>query len=157
MTLDIETEIQKLRANRLMEEDEQIDLYEEALDNILAARDPAHIPLLCQGFDDHTEHHEVMHRLVHIIDSYDEKGKFEHRLTGFLRGVPTMVPHATDWLEIMLFRILNHDTARSAFGRALAASGPAVQQPVQQALAKIAREDPAAFSAKVQEVNTSAV
>lgn len=64
MAINIESATQQLRDNRLMKDTEQIKLFEEALEEIGAEENVAHIAALCQGFDDNTEHQEVMFGLV---------------------------------------------------------------------------------------------
>lgn len=152
MAINIELATRQLRDNRLMKDNEQIRLFEEALEEIGAEENVAHIPALCQSFDDNTEHREVMVGLVHIIEGYADFSSREEELSYFLQGTPAMLPHASDWLRTMLVRILNHDASRQVFRELLAASASTIKEPIYSALQKISAEDPSDFEDKVNQV-----
>ncbi|WP_052732400.1 Imm30 family immunity protein [Hymenobacter terrenus] len=152
MNTSVELAIQQLRDNRRMEADEQLTIFEEVLDQIAEDEDITNIPALCQGFDDDTDHSEVMWGLIHLIESYDRFSSRAEQLRYFLQGAPAMLPHAAEWLTTMLARVLNQDQARQALANELAASPPAVREPVVDVLRKLAAEDSERFATKVSEV-----
>jgi Immunity protein 30 len=152
METSIELAVIKLRDNRLMKSDEQLAVYEQTLDEIGDDEDVTNIPALCLGFDDRTEHREVMSGLISIIEGYDSFSSIEEQLKYFLQGAPNMLPHASDWLRTMLVRIINDAGARLLFKKLLASGDPSSTEAVRTALHKIAVDDAAKFEAKVKEV-----
>jgi hypothetical protein len=152
MATNIELATQKLRDNRLMKNNEQIGLFEEALEQIIEDENVEHISALCQGFDDNTEHSEVMFGLIHTIEGYDRISSPTEAISTFIQAAPSMLPHAADWLRTMLVRILNDADSRLLFSQLLASSGPNSKEPIRTILQKISAEDPADFEAKVSEV-----
>ena len=152
MAINLESTTQQLRDNRLMKTDEQIRLFEEALEQIGDEGNVSQIAALCQGFDDNTEHSEVMFGLIHTIEGYDNISSSEEALSNFLEAAPSMLPHAADWLRTMLVRILNDAHSRPLFSQLLATTNSASQEIIRTALQKISIEDPAKFEEKVKEV-----
>lgn len=148
----IKAKIVQLCANRLMKNDEQLNIYEQSLDEIGDNEDVANIPALCFAFDDETEHREVMSGLIPIIEGYNSFSSREEQLKYFIKGAPNMLPQASDWLRTMLVRILNHDESRKLFRELLAGSSDEAKVAVRAALQNISKEDPAKFKAKVDEV-----
>lgn len=120
MAINLESTTQQLRDNRLMKTDEQIRLFEEALEQIGDEGNVSQITALCQGFDDNTEHSKVMFGLIHTIEGYDNISSSEEALSNFLEAAPSMLPHAADWLRTMLVRILNDANSRPLFSQLLA-------------------------------------
>jgi Immunity protein 30 len=152
MAINLESTTRQLRDNRLMKNDEQIRLFEEALEQIGDEGEVAQIAALCQGFDDNTEHSEVMFGLVHTIEGYDNISSAEEAMSNFLEAAPVMLPQAADWLRTMLVRILNDANSRLLFSQLLATTNPASQNVIRAALQNISTEDPAKFGDKVKEV-----
>ncbi|RZK34940.1 MAG: hypothetical protein EOO61_12765 [Hymenobacter sp.] len=152
MAINIESATRQLRDNRLMKDNEQIRLFEEALEEIGAEENVAHIAALCQGYDDNTEHQEVMFGLVHTIEGYDRLSSSEEAISNFIEAAPAMLPQAADWLRTMLVRILNDASSRLTFSQLLATSNPVAKEAIRTALQNISAEDPTKFEAKVNEV-----
>lgn len=153
MAINIQLEAEKLYNNRLMQDDEQIALFEEALERIGSEHDFQHIPLLCRAFDDETEHYEVMYGMVHAVERYDKFSTPAQATAKFINAIPSMLPHAAEWLETLLFGILNDDASRRVFAEQLANSPQDVQNQVRSILRKIVADDPGAFQNKVAEVS----
>lgn len=151
MEINIDVETQKLVQNRLMETNEQIGSFEDALANIFSLNEAKHIPALCMGFDDSTEQQDVMFGLIHTIESYDQSFGIEVCTRQFIAGVKNMVPHATKWLEIILIRYLNDDASRNVLkkelGNADAASKKIISEALNQLIAKGGE-----FSTRIKEV-----
>ncbi len=152
MELTTELALQQLRDNRLMKDYDQLTLFEEASYYLGDDENVTNIPALCQGFDDNTEHLEVTSGLIPIIEGYDRFSGPEEPLKYFIQGVPTMLPHAAEWLRTMLVRILNSTESRPLFAQLLTASPTATQEIIGGALRKIATESPDRFAVKVAEV-----
>lgn len=153
MAINIQLEAEKLYNNRLMQDNEQIALFEEALERIGDEHDFQHIPLLCRAFDDETEHYEVMYSMVHAVERYDKFGTPDQTSAKFISAIPSMLPQAAEWLETLLFGILNDNASRQIFAKQLAISPQNVQNQVRSTLRKIVADDPQAFQTKVAEVN----
>ncbi len=152
MATDIKLLTQQLRDNRLMKNNEQIGLFEEAVEQISYEENVKDISALCQGFDDSTEHSEVMFGLIHTIEGYDRLSSPTEAISNFIQAAPTMLPQAADWLRTMLVRILNDTDSRLLFSQLLATSSPSSKEPIRAILQKISADDPAKFEAKVSEV-----
>ncbi|WP_052732446.1 Imm30 family immunity protein [Hymenobacter terrenus] len=152
MATNMELITQQLRANRLMKNNEQIELFEDALAQISSYEKVEHISALCQGFDDQTEHSEVMFGLIHTIEGYDRISSPLEAIDSFIQAAPSMLPHAADWLRTMLVRILNDANSRLLFSQLLAKSNPDAKELIRGILQKIAADDPSKFKAKVNEV-----
>ncbi len=152
MTTSIELATQQLRDNRLMKNNEQIGLFEEAIEQISDDENVEHISALCQGFDDNTEHSEVMFGLIHTIEGYDRLSSPSAAISSFIQAAPTMLPHAADWLRTMLVRILNDANSRLLFRQLLANSEANSKELIRAVLQKISADDPTKFEAKVSEV-----
>lgn len=152
MSISIESEAKKLYDNRLMQNDEQISLFEEALVRIEDEHNFQHIPLLCRAFDDETANYEVMYEMVHAIERYDKISTPAQATAQFISAIPFMLPHAGEWLEILLFGILNDNTSRQVFAEKLADSSQSIKDQVHNVLRKIVADDPESFQHKVAEV-----
>jgi hypothetical protein len=153
MAITLEQAAQDLYANRLMLDNEQISAFEEALTRITSERDFHHIPLLTRALDDATEQYDVMDSVVHAIERYDKFSSPAKATATFIEAIPSLIPQAGEWLDIMLYRILNDDASRQVFAEQLAASSLTVREKVTSVLNKIAAEEPQAFQTKVAEVS----
>lgn len=152
MPVNVEGEAQKLRTSRLMLDEQQIHDFEEAVENITSLSNPEHISLLCSGFDDATEHYEVMFGLVHAVESYDEVASSDITTGYFLKAVPSLIPHASGWAKTLLLRILNHDESRKVLRVHLKNTDLHAQEAVTTVLRELAAEKPDTFQQKVDEV-----
>ncbi len=65
---------------------------------------------LVDGFDDKTENEEVMFSLVHALEYYAEQKGAEVYINKILSCLKLMNPHALNWAEILILRIINDDT-----------------------------------------------
>ncbi len=137
-----------------MVDDEQVASFKETIERITSLSDPKHITLLCLGFDDATEMHEVMFGLVHAIESYDAIAGPEVATTNFINALPLLLPHASDWAEILLSRILNDKESQALLRRLLKATSSNIQEVVSSILRNLADEDPKQFKRKVEGVLT---
>lgn len=90
--MDIQVEILKLQASRLLSNAHEINDFECAIENIVSLRDVTLVKDLCSGFDDQTKDHEVMFGLIHAIEDYDgEEGLFEMaKILKPLQGLPNI-------------------------------------------------------------------
>ena len=138
--------------NRLLRSNDEIDTFEAAREAIAERKNPKDISLLCQAFDDETEEYEVMFGLVHTIEMYDKTSTAEIATTEFVKAIPFMADKATEWLEVLLFRILNDDDSRLIFARVLGETDSNIRSYILRVLGKIVNEDPEEFETKVDEV-----
>ena len=152
MAVNVEVETNKLIANRLMITEQQVDYFEEAIEKLAASSNPEHIKFLCQGFDDATEHYEVMFGLVHTIESYDTTVSPDVATRCFINALPLLLPHASGWAQTLLLRILNHKTSRDTLRKQLKNSDLNVQEVITILLQELAVKKPDEFRQKVDEV-----
>jgi hypothetical protein len=95
--------------NRKMETDEQIESFEQALNLIFSRHDFNDFESLIKGFDDNTENEEVMFSLVHAVEYFAEQKDAKNYINEVLSSLNLMNPHALNWAEILILRIINND------------------------------------------------
>lgn len=149
--MNIQEETSKLTNNRLMQSNEQIALFEEAMTNIFDLQNIDHIRFLCLGFDDRTEQDDVMFGLIHAIEAYDGTFGIEPVTREFILSSPQFVQHANKWLEIILIRYLNDGIAKDALKKELKKADKKSQEIIFEALKRIQAEN-AHFSEAIKEV-----
>jgi hypothetical protein len=99
----------ELMNNRKMKTDEQIASFEQALNLIFSRHDFNDFESLIKGFDDNTENEEVMFSLVHAVEYFAERKDAKNYINGVLSSLNLMNPHALNWAEILILRIINND------------------------------------------------
>lgn len=152
--MDIKTCLKKLHDNRLLENEIEIQEFEDSLSKILDHGDVSVISDLCLVFDDSTEQFEVMFGLVHGIESL-YKNNIEEGLTFVAKAVPKMINQAKEWVKVLHYRILNHSQVRLAYGRVLSQLDSSIVVTIKNLLIEIKNEDPEMFSKAVDEVVSS--
>lgn len=152
--MDIKTCLKKLHDNRLLENEIEIQEFEDSLSKILDHGDVSVISDLCLVFDDNTEQFEVMFGLVHGIESL-YKNNIEEGLTFVAKAVPKMINQAKEWVKVLHYRILNHSQVRLAYGRVLSQLDSSIVVTIKNLLIEIKNEDPEMFSKAVDEVVSS--
>lgn len=65
--MDKESYIKVLKENRKLKNDNEIEIFEDAIEKLLETND---VKCLYCGFDNDTEEEEVMFGLVHAVESY---------------------------------------------------------------------------------------
>ncbi|MEC3606268.1 MULTISPECIES: Imm30 family immunity protein [Bacillus] len=150
--MNIQTELKKLRDNRLLRNSDEINEFESAIANIVELEDADHIEYLCQGFDDSTEEDEVMFGLIHAIESYDNKFDGEITLKKFAEAVPSMLPHAKEWSKIMHKRILNHEPSRITYSKIIKELDKEIQSKIVDQLVEIKNKNPKRFEAYANQI-----
>lgn len=105
--MNILDEIKILKENKLLRNNEEIEKFECAIENILSNEDYKDIKYLCSGFDDNTEDDEVMFGLIHAIESYDRIFDMKLTLKEFIDAIPAVYSYAEEWIKIINKRILN--------------------------------------------------
>lgn len=148
--MEIKDEILKLQKSRLLRNKIEVNNFESAIENIVSLNDAKLIKDLCNGFDDQTEDHEVMFRLVHAIEDFEgEEGLLE-----MAKSIPSTLPHAKEWAIILNYRILNHEPSRKLYVNILQKVDKSVKDIIVEILKEIKAEDPARFEDSVNEVLT---
>ncbi|UTR13421.1 Imm30 family immunity protein [Salipaludibacillus sp. LMS25] len=149
--MDDKTELKRIYTNRLLQSQKEISEFEEALSNLIALGDVSIIDELCMVFDDDTEQHEIMFRLIHGIERL-YRVDVEEGLYLIALVVPSVIDRAREWMEFLHYRILNHEQVRSVYGRVLSKLDGEKKQVVTDLLKDIKNEDPAMFGDSVNEV-----
>lgn len=106
---------QKLIHSRFLQNEEQVQEFEESIEKILSLNSVDCIRDLCLGFEDGAEDDEVMFGLVHAIEAFNMDYGLEVSLTRLAEAVPCMLPHAREWAKTLHKRILNHDETRKVY------------------------------------------
>lgn len=149
--MDVKLELKRIYTNRLLQSQREINEFEEALTNLINLRDTSNIYELCMSFDDDTEQYEIMFGLIHGIE-YLYKEDIEEGLSLLARAVPNTIDKGLEWMEILHYRILNHEEIRNIYGRVLSGLDIKTQKVVAKLLEDIKSEDPNMFSNSVNEV-----
>ena len=157
--MDMKDMQNRLIKNRLLKTAEEISDFEDTIAMILEMNDINHIEVLCLGFDDLTEQHEVMFGLIHAIEHYYMIGNPEVYLRKFAQSVRRMLPHAEEWSEILHYRILNNERSRTMYKKIVGELDRETLDIIVSQLTKIKNDDPEQFETSVNyvlqpEVNT---
>lgn len=149
--LDIKLYLNKLYDNRLLENETEIQIFEECLSKILYYGDVSVIPRLCLAFDDETEQYEIMFGLIHSIENL-YKNNMEKGLTLIAKSIPKIMNRGKEWAEILHYRILNHSRVRLTYGEILSQLDSPTRNVVIGLLIEIKNEDPDMFKESVDEI-----
>ena len=103
------------------------------------------------GFDDDTDKYEVMFGLVHGIEQL-YKDRIEEGLNLIALAVPKVINRAEEWMEVLHYRILNHEQVRITYGKVLSKMDNKTKEIIINLLTNIKDEDPDMFGNSVDEV-----
>ena len=149
--MDTKLELENIYNNRFLRTDLEILEFERSLELLISLDDTSIIPSLILGFDDNTEHHEIMFGLIHGIEKM-YKNKIEEGLRLIAASVPNVINRAKEWIEILHYRILNHPQVRLAYGTVLSETDITARKIVIDILIGIKHEDSDMFAIQVDEV-----
>ena len=138
----------ELVSNRKMETSDQIDLFEQALNEIFAKRDFNDFESLINGFDDKTENEEVMFSLIHALEYFAENKGGEVYINKILSCLKLLNPHALDWAELLMLRIINDDTYYDLLRKIVAENYSYDTDILKLILKKLIKRNPDRFSEK---------
>lgn len=147
----MKSELNKIYTNRLLQSQDEIDAFEEALGKLIGLGDKSVITDLCMGFDDDTEQYEIMFGIVHGIEHL-YKEDMEEGLYLIAVAVPSVIDRAREWMEVLHYRILNHEQVRRIYGSVLSKLDDKSKEIIINLLRDIKSEDPNMFSNSVDEV-----
>jgi len=100
---------EKLVNNREMKTYNQIGDFEEALNSIFSKKDFNDFQTLLEGFYDNTGNEEVMFSLLHGVEYFmKQEGEYSY-IQKLLSNLYILQPHAYEWSERLILRILNND------------------------------------------------
>ena len=139
--------LDQLYDNRIMETDEEFALFENALDGLISTITLNDIPDLYKAFDDKTRENEVMFRLVHVVEQFDEQDSMDLTIQGMLESIDS----AENWMKILIRRILNSDKSKEQFGLSIKNLDSVSIIKLQNLLQEIKHENPEWFSSIVEE------
>ncbi|WP_079528133.1 Imm30 family immunity protein [Halobacillus hunanensis] len=149
--MDVKSELKKVYTNRLLQSHNEISEFEEALNNLIDLGDKSVITELCMAFDDDTEQYEIMFGLVHSIEHL-YKENIEEGLHLIALAIPHVIDRAEEWMEILHYRILNHEQVRRKYGSVISKLDGRTKEMVINLLRNIKSEDPNTFGNPVDEV-----
>jgi hypothetical protein len=89
------------------------------------------------AFDDQTEQPERMWGLLHLVEAFAD----DVYATAYLGSLTTTVAMAREWMETLLIRQLNSESARATLSRQAATAGPATREALFGLLDGVAVED----------------
>lgn len=113
MNANISAITEQLSSNRLLRDVNEVAKFEDALQALNEQEDINLIPNFCEGFDDETQHHGVTFGIVHAIESlyHDDTKDYCNKIFLLVIEKDIMLPHAKEWLEILIIRTLNDQGA----------------------------------------------
>jgi len=149
--MDVKLELKRIYTNRLLQSQKEISEFEEALSNLIGLGDQSVITELCMGFDDDTEQYEIMFGLIHGIEHL-YKDNIEEGLNSIALAVPSVINRAREWMEILHYRILNHEQVRKIYGNVISKLEIKTKATVINLLRDIKSEDPNMFGNSVDEI-----
>lgn len=149
--MDVKSALKIVYTNRLLQSQKEITEFEETLSNLIGLGDKSVITGLCMGFDDDTEQYEIMFGLVHGIEHL-YKENIEEGLYLIALAVPSVIDRAKEWMEVLHYRILNHEQVRRIYGSVLSKLDDKSKEIIINLLRDIKSEDPNMFSDSVEEV-----
>ncbi len=95
----------KLYDNRLLENNEQICVFEETLEEVASAFCEDDIIELCQIFDDNSLDYEVMFGAIHLLETLSSEDAFANTI----KGIVKMEGPGHKWAKTIIYRCLNDD------------------------------------------------
>jgi len=104
-----------LRENRLMQTQQQVTDFENALAEIADNPDEQNLSAYHFVLDDQCQQPEVMFSLIHFLESFD----IEEQIAAFIKVVPQLMINAPEWTRIIHDRILNDDSACQVYQKLL--------------------------------------
>lgn len=140
--MNIEMETQILINTRLLRTEQDIKRFEQTIAKIIDENNIDHIKHLCLGFDDATEHEEVMFGLVHAIEAYDKTYSMRTTLSLLADSLSSMLPQAKEWMKIMHKRIINHEASRKEYANVISKVNLDIKEIVVQQLDEIKIKNP---------------
>jgi hypothetical protein len=141
-----DTLIDTMDANKFMRSRAEVIAFEEAMAELAKHPKNEDLRSLHLVLDDQCEHHEVMYGLIHFLDYFDLK----ERLQAFIDVVPKIIDTASEWIEILHYRILNDDSARALYKEILHSANPESRDIVCQLLKEIAANESPPLSSRVE-------
>ncbi|MEH7353857.1 Imm30 family immunity protein [Neobacillus drentensis] len=149
--MDINSLTQTLIDNRSLKNQQEISAFENAISIIFNLKDLDHIGNLCLGFDDTTEHDEVMFGLIHAIESYDKVFGSEESLKKLSESLHYMLPNAKEWAKTLHKRILNHEPSCKIYAKVISQGDVNIKKIALQLVTEIKERNPKMFEASVDE------
>ncbi|MCM3626258.1 Imm30 family immunity protein [Paenibacillus glycanilyticus] len=153
VNMKLDENLATLKLNRFMRTESEILLFEKALKEIYKANDYRIIGQLIDVLEDETEHFEVMWGIIHTIEYLSTNSPYD-ALKIQVNSIPDNNENCREWIDIIHYRILNHDEYRVTFATVLKDVNKEVQKREIAILNDIKNEDPEKFEKKVKEVLT---
>lgn len=104
-----------LKENRLMQTQEQVNKFENALAEIADNPDEQNLSAYHLLLDDKCQQPEVMFSLIHWLEAFD----IEKQIAAFIEVVPQLMINAPEWTRVIHNRILNDESACKVYERLL--------------------------------------
>lgn len=144
--MDVLECVKMLKENRELRNDDEIEKFEDAIENILTTNKFEY--LYC-GFDDATEDEEVMYGLVHAIESYYGIIQKEQYFSVFINETQKIVSEAKEWVKLMNMRILNDDESLEQYITTAKTCNDTVKKFLRDIMKEVLLEDTELFSKPV--------
>ncbi len=140
-----------LQDSRVMTSNAEIDRFEQAVEAIFVSDHQQRFTFLCSGFADATEQDDVMWSLLHAVEGIypDDHALYSAELLKIIEH-DIMTPHATEWLQRLVMRVVNAKNYYTVFTAALLQAPLPIQHKVKAILQAIVTNDPERFEKVIQ-------
>ena len=102
--------------SRLLRTDEEIETFESSLESLFAKEQIELVYNMCVGFDDRSEQFDVTYNVLHSIEYFFKKNPVAYFNQIFkVLSDNLLDPHAIEWREKIIKRIINNEKGRSIF------------------------------------------
>ncbi len=126
-----------LHETRLMRSVEEGEAFERAAEQLARRMDSRDLAGMLLAFDDRTEQPERMWGLLHLVEDFDD----EVFAGAYLGTVSAATPDAREWMETLLIRQLNSESARATLTKQATTAAPDTREALFGLLAGIAAMD----------------
>lgn len=142
-----------LYKSRLLRNDDEIELFESALESLFSEGKPELVYNMCVGFDDKSEQFEVTYNVLHSIEFFfkENPSAYFYQLFKVLSD-RLLEPHAVEWREKIVKRIINNEKGRRLFIDALPTAPNTAKSQIEQIASELAVRNPDQFKASASQV-----
>ncbi len=142
-----------LYKNRLLRTDEEVDKFESSLGSLFAKEEIELVYNMCVGFDDRSDQVEVTYNVLHSIEYFFKKDPLGYFNQIFrVLSDNLLQPHALEWREKIIKRIINNEKGRNVFLDALQTAPATAKDQVRKIALELIARNPDQFKASASQV-----
>lgn len=138
----------QLYGNRLLENNNQIVVFEECLNKLADDFKDEDIVELCRVLDDNTMEFEVMFGVIHLLETLSSEEAFMNTIT----GVVELKKHSPIWAKTIIYRCLNDEFSIKMINNILPYLNKEVKNGFYSLLSEINAEDGQQFGDAINKI-----